>query len=157
MQDFNSEQESERLRVVASYEALDTPPEDDFDHLTRLAADIFNVPIATITIVDKDRQWFKSSVGLQVTETERCISFCTHTIQHATPFIINNALEDSRFQDNPLVLGPPNIRFYAGIPLINPEGIALGSFCLIDSKPRTLTAEQINLLQSLADHVMSLF
>lgn len=157
MQEIYSEQEAERLRAVAAYGTLDTPPEEDFDAVTRLAASIFSVPIAAITIVDKERQWFKSSVGLPVRQTERCISFCTHTIQKPEPFIIANALDDARFKGNPLVLGEPHIRFYAGVPLINADGYALGSFCLIDRKPRILSLEQTELLKVLAQHVMSLF
>ena len=145
------------MRAVASYELLDTAPEKDFDDITQLAVDLLEAPIAAVTIVDEHRQWFKSAVGLAVRETSRDISFCTHTIQYDTPFIVNDALLDARFEQNPLVLGEPHIRFYAGIPLINPEGIALGSFCLIDRKPRRLSAEQIELLKALARHVMALF
>ena len=157
MQASHSGHESERLRILASYEILDTTREKDFDDITQLAADIFEMPIAAISILDHERQWFKSSVGLGISETARSISFCTHTIRNTEPFIVNNALEDARFEGNPLVLNEPHIHFYAGVPLINPDGVALGSFCLIDHKPRRLSAAQLELLASLAHHVMSLF
>jgi diguanylate cyclase (GGDEF)-like protein/PAS domain S-box-containing protein len=157
MEDLISHLEAERLRVLSSYELLDTPTEQDFDDLTRLAARIFKVPIVAISLIDRDRQWFKSAVGLPVRETERCISFCTHTIQQSTPFIVQDALQDQRFEKNPLVIGEPHIRFYAGIPLINPDGVALGSFCLIDREPRVLSDDQIELLKALSRHAMSLF
>ena len=149
--------ELERLKLLKSFNILDSPREKLFDELTLLASQIFNVPIVAITLVDDSRQWFKSSVGLKVSQTDRSISFCTHAIQQTSKLIINDATQDDRFSNNPLVTGELGIRFYAGIPLITKTGFALGSFCIIDQIPRELTDIQISLLQLFAKHVMSLF
>ena len=146
--------ESERITELGRYEILDTPPEDEFDELTELAALICKTPIAAITLVARDRQWFKSITGLDLKETARDIAFCSHTIEAEDPFIISDALADVRFIDNPLVTGQQNLRFYAGVPIVSPLGYALGSFCVIDRVPRSLDAAQIRSLQLLAEQVV---
>lgn len=146
--------EDERLLALRSYRVLDTLPEVEYDDLSLLASQICGVPIALISLVDGDRQWFKSAIGFDISETHRDLAFCTHNIIEPTsPLIVNNAQEDKRFQDNPLVTGQPNIVFYAGIPLVNPQGHALGSLCVIDHKPRVLSEAQLQSLQALARQV----
>jgi PAS domain S-box-containing protein len=142
--------ESARLEALHSLNILDTPPEERFDRLTRLAQKIFNVPITLISLVDKDRQWFKSRQGTETTETARNISFCGHAILQNSTLIVEDALQDARFADNPLVIYDPNIRFYAGHPLLGPGGHKIGTFCLIDHAPRTLTAHEQSILEDLA-------
>jgi len=149
--------ETNRLNALASYHILDSPREKFFDDLTLLASQLFDVPIVTITLVAENRQWFKSSVGVEVDQTDRCFSFCSHIIQHASPLIIEDASQDERFSNNSVVTGDTGIRFYAGIPLITKDGFALGSFCIIDHIPRQLSCSQLALLQLFADHVMVLF
>ena len=147
--------EEERLQALASYHLLDTLPEEEFDNITYLASVICQTPISLITLVDKDRQFFKSHLGLDVSETNRDISFCAHAInQPQTIFEIEDARLDHRFHDNELVRGKPNIVFYAGIPLITNDGFALGTLCVIDNKPRTLTYEQKEVLTRLSKQVM---
>ena len=147
--------EEERLKALASYHVLDTLQEDEFDNITYLASVICQTPISLITLVDKDRQFFKSHLGLDVSETNRDISFCAHAInQSQTIFEIQDARLDNRFHDNELVIGKPNIVFYAGIPLITKDGFALGTLCVIDNKPRTLTHEQKEALTRLSKQVM---
>ncbi len=131
------ENEAERLAALRALNLLDTPPEDRFDRITRLATRVFDVPISMVSFVDVDRQWFKSCVGLSVRETPRTVSFCAHAIQHEDAFVVEDAHADPRFQDNPLVTGKPHIRFYAGQPLMTFEGYRVGTLCVIDRKPRT--------------------
>ena len=131
------EDEAERLRALTDLNVLDTDAEERFDRYTRLACRLFGVPIALVSLVDEHRQWFKSRQGLAAGETSRDISFCGHAILQSDTYIIENALEDERFSDNPLVTGDPKIRFYAGHPLRSPCGAALGTLCLIDRLPRT--------------------
>lgn len=146
--------EEKRLQALYQYHILDSMSEQEFDKITALASQICQVPIAIISLVDKNRQWFKSEIGLGVKETARDISFCQYTIMGEQIFEVPNALEDHRFVENPLVTGNPNIRFYAGAPLTTPEGLNIGSLCVIDQVPRELTQEQREALQTLAEHVI---
>ncbi|HCS66405.1 MAG TPA: hypothetical protein DIW64_21355 [Cellvibrio sp.] len=143
-----------RLRSVHAYQILDTDSEADFDQLTWLAAHISSAPIAVITLVDEKRQWFKSAYGLTLRETDREIAFCHYAIQGDTPFVVEDALEDSRFSENPMVSGAPWLRFYFGVPLISPDGYAIGTLAVIDRVPRQLEAEKIRALTVLAQQVM---
>jgi GAF domain-containing protein len=147
--------EKKRLKVLWQYEVLDTVPEEMFDDLTELAARICEAPMALISLVDEDRQWFKSKVGLTVDETSRDVSFCAHAIRQEGLFIVPDATQDPRFAHNPLVTADPKIRFYAGAPLITPDGHALGTLCVIDIVPRELSPEQGRALSILARHVMT--
>lgn len=151
------EEEPARLKELHSYGVLDTPPEQVFDDISHLVQDIAGTKIGIISLVDENRQWFKSCVGLDDApqETPRNISFCGHTIVHRKPLIIHDALDDERFFDNPLVKEPPRIRFYAGFPLIAANGMVLGSLCAIDLEPRSLTPQQITSLERLARQVVS--
>jgi diguanylate cyclase (GGDEF)-like protein len=142
--------ETPRLATLRSLKLLDTPAEERFDRLTRLARRIFEVPIALVSLIDENRQWFKSCAGLGVSETPRDISFCGHAILQDDVFMIPDALADGRFHDNPLVTGAPGIRFYAGQPLRVPNGAKLGTLCLIDTRPRELDDEERGLLRDLA-------
>jgi len=147
--------ESKRLKVLWQYEVLDTVPEEVFDDLTELAARICEAPIALISLVDEKRQWFKSKVGVSVSETSRDLSFCAYAITQSDLFIVPDATRDQRFANNPLVTSDPKIRFYAGAPLITPDGHALGTLCVIDKVPRELRLEQKQALRILARHVVS--
>lgn len=148
--------ETARLEALRAYRILDSDAEHSYDDITRLAAYICGVPIATISIVDSARQWFKSRIGVGFTETPRDIAFCAHAILRSEPMIVKDAARDSRFADSPLVREAPYIRFYAGFPLLNQEGHALGTLCAIDRKPRELTAEQTEAMAALARQVMVL-
>src|SRR5947209_16005105 len=147
--------DKKRLRVLWQYDVLDSVPEEVFDDLTELAARICEAPIALITLVDEDRQWFKSKVGVTLNETSRDISFCAHAIGQTDLFIVPDATQDERFARNPLVTSDPQIRFYAGAPLFSPDGHALGTLCVIDKIPRELRLEQKQALRVLARHVMT--
>lgn len=147
--------EKKRLKVLWQYEVLDTVPEEVFDDLTDLAAHICETPIALISLVDEDRQWFKSKIGMTISETSRDVSFCAHAITSEGLLIVPDATKDKRFKDNPLVAGGQRIRFYAGSPLITPDGHALGTLCVLDKRPRTLRPEQQQALRVLAHHVMT--
>lgn len=142
--------EVERLHVLRALALLDTEKEERFDRLTRVATRMFNVPIALVTLVDSERQWFKSSVGLEIKETSRDISFCGHAILGDDILVINDATKDDRFVDNPFVKGDPNIRFYAGRPICTPDGFKIGTLCLIDSQPRDFEGKDMDDLNDLA-------
>jgi len=147
--------EADRIAALEQYQVLDTPPEQSYDDITALAAYICDVPIALVSFVDKDRQWFKSKVGLKVNETSRDVSFCAHAILDQKVMVVNDALNDERFSDNQLVTCAPNIRFYAGVPLVTPDGHPLGTLCVIDHRPRELSDDQIKTLESLARQVVA--
>jgi GAF domain-containing protein len=147
--------EKKRLEVLWQYEVLDTVPEEIFDDLTELAARICEAPIALISLVDENRQWFKSKLGTTLNETARDISFCSHAIAQSGLFVVPDAAQDARFAGNPLVTSDPRIRFYAGAPLNTPDGYALGTLCVIDTVPRQLRADQKQALIILARHVVS--
>jgi GAF domain-containing protein len=149
--------EAERLRTLRSYKILDTKPEDRFDELTRLAALICGVPISLISLIDTDRQWFKSRFGLDVKETPRAQAFCTHAIMQPEMFVVPDATKDERFADNPLVTGGLHIRFYAGAPLAARDGHVLGTLCVIDREPHTLTEAQKEALKIVGRLVIANF
>ncbi|CAN5773685.1 ATP-binding protein [soil metagenome] len=146
--------EAERLAALDSYEVLDTESEASFDGLTQLAAAILEVPIALVSLVDADRQWFKSRHGLDAAYTSRDVSFCGHVVAEASPLVVEDTLADARFADNPLVTGELRVRFYAGMPLCTPEGLVLGTLCGIDHVPRQPTAAQLRMLSLLAAQVV---
>lgn len=132
-------------------------PEDAYDNITRIASHICNMPISTITLIDTDRQWHKSRIGLDLESTPRELTFCAHAILQPEPLIVENAHADERFSDNPMVTDAPNIAFYAGVPLLNENGYALGTLCVMDNKPNRLTDSQVQTLRALAAQVVSHF
>lgn len=151
------EHENKRLEALHAYDVLDTFAEDDFDDITNMAADLCQAPICLISLVDQNRQWFKSNHGIGIRETARDISFCGKAIEIPNvPFEIKNASNDSRFSSNPLVVGDPFVIYYFGVPLINPEGYALGTLCIIDHKERNLSIRQKFAVQTLAKQVVHL-
>lgn len=145
--------EDARLATLRSYRVLDTPPEPVYDRLTELAAAVAETPMALISLIDADRQWFKSRVGIDVMETDRCIAFCAHTILNAEPLVIDDVTADPRFADNPLVGGAPHIRSYAGFPLVAPSGCRLGTLCVVGTEPQTLSRHQQSILSTIATQV----
>lgn len=147
--------ESARLAALRAYRQLDTPPELAFDEITALAARICGTPISLAVLLDTDRQWFKSRQGLAVRQTPRDIAFCAHAIMTPDVMVVEDAKDDARFADNPLVTGDPHIRFYAGAPLVDPDGHALGTLCVIDRVPRRLEAWQRDALKTLARQVVA--
>jgi two-component sensor histidine kinase len=147
--------ERARLEKLAEYQVLDTPPEAAFDDLVALVAHIIDVPIALVSLIDADRQWFKSHYGLAATETSRDVSFCGHVVASGQPLLVPDAHLDPRFVDNPLVTGETNVRFYAGAPLRTPDGFVLGTLCAIDHDPRDVTPQQQHLLSILARQVVT--
>jgi hypothetical protein len=149
--------EQERLQALYEFEILDTLPEKDFDHLTTIASQICSTPISLITLIDASRQWFKSTHGISVTETDREYSFCAHAIN--TPqriMVVPDTRLDERFADNPFVTDEPKVIFYAGVPLVTEKGYALGTLCILDNKPRTVSEEQYDALRALASQVVRL-
>ena len=149
--------EPERLASLYEYDILDTLPEEDFDDITSIASEICNTPISLITLIDANRQWFKSRHGLDVGETPRSQAFCAHVINDPNnALVVDDATKDDRFFDNPLVTSGPNVHFYAGIPLVNEDGYALGSLCVIDNKASSITPHQLEILQALARQVVCL-
>jgi PAS domain S-box-containing protein len=147
--------ETARLATLRGYEILDTEPEPEFDDLTLLASFICGTPRALVSLVDQDRQWFKSRRGVSIAETPRDIAFCAHAILKRDVMVVPDAKEDERFADNPIVTGEQGVRFYAGAPLITPEGHALGTLCVLDDVPRELEPEQIEALRALARQVVA--
>lgn len=147
-------QEAARLEALRQYNILDTPSEQAYDDITVLAAHICDVPIALISLVDCDRQWFKAKVGLDVRETSRDVSFCAHAILSDKIMVIEDALLDDRFVNNPLVTCVSGIRFYAGVPLLTPQGHLIGTLCVIDRQPRQLGEPQVRALEALARQVV---
>ena len=147
--------EAARLEALLDYGIVDTLPEDSYDDITLLASDICDTLMAAVSLIDSTRQWFKSKVGLAISETTRDSAFCSHAILQPDITVVSNAQVDERFADNPFVTGDPWIRFYAGAPLITPNGEALGTLCVIDQIQRTLTEQQINSLRALSRQVMA--
>ena len=150
------ENEKERLEKLKEYNILDTPEEDSFNEIVKLASIICNAPISTISLLDEKRQWFKAKVGLEQEQTPREHAFCAHAINGNDLMVVPNAINDERFYDNPLVTNAPDIRFYAGMPIITPDGNKLGTICVLDRKPRNLDDDQKFALQILAKNVMTL-
>ena len=146
--------EKRRLEVLWQCNVLDTPPEQVFDDLTEMASLVCDTPVALISLVDEHRQWFKARLGVGERETARDISFCAHAILQKDVMVVPDALKDPRFASSPLVTDNPFIRFYAGAPLVSPEGCALGTLCVVDHKPRELTERQLQMLRILARLVM---
>ena len=149
--------ESERLKALRSYAVLDTLSEREYDQLTAIASQICGCKMSLISLVDEDRQWFKAKVGLEVSETARELAFCAHAIiDPSKTLVVPDARLDERFHDNPLVTGNPHLAFYAGVPLVNEDGLSLGTLCVLDSEPKTLSDSQLNALNALAEQVMAL-
>ncbi len=149
-----SPNDAARVSALQKYAILDSEPEQAFDDLTLLASYVCKTSMALISLIDEDRQWFKSRVGISATETSRDIAFCSTAIQQPDVFVVPDALQDERFRTNPLVVSEPNIRFYAGVPLINEDGYALGTLCVIDRTPRNLAPEQETALKALGRLVL---
>jgi diguanylate cyclase (GGDEF)-like protein len=149
--------EVQRLESVKAMQLLSTPEEEAFDRITRVAKQVFDVPIVTITVLDENRQWFKSQIGMNVKETPRDISFCGHTVYADEMMIVEDASTDPRFSDSPLVCSGPKVNFYAGRPLRNAEGFAVGALCLMDKEPRIMNAEDVAMLNDFGYWVESVF
>lgn len=148
--------ETQRLKALHRYGVLDTLAEQAYDDITKLAAHISETPIALVSLVDENRQWFKSKVGIAATETPRDVAFCAHAILTPDePLIVPDATADERFADNPLVTGDLGVRFYLGVPLVTPDGFAIGTLCVIDRKPRQPTPRQVELMEALARQVVT--
>ncbi|ABG59571.1 sensor histidine kinase [Cytophaga hutchinsonii] len=150
--------EAQRLEALRAYSILDTLPEKDFEDITKIASEICQTPISMITLIDAERQWFKSKIGINDTETHRDYAFCAHALNKPDDILnVTDSREDNRFSDNPYVTGDPNVVFYAGVPLVNEDGYALGTICVIDNTPRELNEMQLNSLRALSNQVVKLF
>lgn len=150
-----TDSEGRRLEALRKLMVLDSSPEKAYDDLTRAASELCETPIALVSLIDTDRQWFKSKLGLGVDETAREFAFCAHAIEAPTSvMVVPDATQDPRFMGNPLVTGDPNIRFYAGAPLVTESGDAIGTLCVIDTQPRQLDADKLEMLQFLARQVV---
>lgn len=141
--------EDARLRALQALNLLDTPPEERFDRVVRFAAEQLDMPIALMTLIDRERQWFKSWRGVKVEQTGRDVSFCGHAIVTSDLFVVEDARRDARFADNPLVTGEPHVRFYAGAPLSAPDGHRIGTLCVIDTVPRAFGCLELSILGAL--------
>lgn len=151
-----TENEEERIKVLKSYEILDSLPQKDYDDITRLASEICNTPISLISFIDAERQWFKSSYGIDVVDTPKEHAFCVHAILKPDEvMVVEDATKDERFKNNPLTIGEPRVVFYTGVPLVSEEGYALGTLCVIDNQPKVLSESQISALKALANQVMA--
>ena len=148
--------EEARLDALYQCKILDTSPEEQFDNITQLASRICETPIALINLIDRDRQWFKSKVGIDLSEVSRDVGLCPHAILERGPFIVRDASQDARFTNNPMVTSYPYVRFYAGVPLVTSSGHALGTLCVIDQTPRQLGRERLEALKFLVRQVVSL-
>lgn len=148
--------EASRIAALRAYDILDTAEDEIFNSITRAAADVCCVPMATLTFVDEQRQWFKSRLGVEAKEDSRDDSFCAHTVKGQELLVVEDATQDPRFRDNPHVTGVPHVRFYAGVPLVPAEGLAIGALCVFDTVPRHLSPEQSQTLKLLAESVMRL-
>ena len=144
------EDETERQAAVERLGLLDTPEEERFDRHARIAAAALDAPIALVTLIDGDRQWYKSHFGFDFSETSRDVGFCSHAILEDDPLVVTDALQDDRFADNPVVVGDPHVRFYAGVPLHAADGARVGAFCIVDMKPRRLSVAQLRMLKDIA-------
>ena len=147
--------EAKRLNALNEYKILGTKPEQSYDDITKIASSVCSTPIALLSLIDADRQWFKSKVGVDIKETPRDWSFCAHAIHSSDPLIVPDALMDDRFRDNPLVCGDPKIRLYAGFPLENSEALRMGTLCVIDRVPRQLNDKECGVMKALARQVVS--
>jgi GAF domain-containing protein len=145
--------EPERLRALHALLILDTPPEERFDRVVQFAAEQLDMPIALVSLVDNDRQWFKSRLGIELDETPRAISFCSHAILQTETLLVADTQLDERFADNPFVVGAPHVRFYAGAPLSTPAGHRVGTLCVLDTRPRALDGTELAVLGALRDLV----
>ena len=147
------EDNAQRLAAVASLNLIDTPPEERFDRIVRLAARVTRSPIALISVLTAERQWFKAQIGLRMEQIPRAWSFCAYTIAESSPFVVENTVLDTRFHNNPLVLANPHIRFYAGASVCDPNGVAVATLCVMDSEPRKLRASELQALCDLSEVV----
>ena len=149
--------EVERLKALDAYAILDTLPEKDYDNITQIASSICDCPISLVSLIDDKRQWFKSHHGLEATETPKDFAFCAHAVVNPSMVLtVEDSRLDQRFSDNPLVTGNPHVIFYTGVPLVNPDGHALGTLCVIDQKPKLLSKQQKESLKALANQVVNL-
>ncbi len=154
---MHSSSPADRARALADYKIVGTPTEKAYDDITEVASKVFECPIALVVLLDEKRQWYKSRVGIDAEENPLDHAFCTHTILEPDMLVVSDATKDSRFADNPFVREGLGIRFYAGVPLVSPDGVALGSLCVIDRKPHAVTDTQAAVLRSLGQQVVELF